>query len=602
MVVALLDHQKFPRSLKLVVMNRSRGSLVLIAVALAACTEASGPQLSFPDKLMRVSSETLEGEAGFAVAESLKVRVVDRNGNGIAGQSIEFRVIEGNGSVSPEITETDATGIARAQWLLGPTPGNNTVEARARGADMGTVQFRAFARSSPGDRIERVSGGGGLVIGGCPLPAPLVVRVTDNTGKPVANATVEFTADANGGVAEPNVVKTDAQGLASATWRPGTEGGNATIRAVLRTATAPSVAFNAESRPVAPNGYAVIGNQIWSSRTCAVHRFIGAARPSLQWTPGGDDRFVNVAQDFATMKTWGANTVRIPLNQSYWVQSSTRNYDPSYRPRVIDAVQKARAAGLDVILDLHVSDRGDPNYNYEFTGDDLQQMPDRAHSLPFWQDLADLYKNDGGVMFELYNEPHEVTPQMWLNGGTIPAGTRYPGDADPASYFRAYDAVGMQELYNAVRAKGARNLVIIGGLHWGYFLNQLPQYEVKGYNIAYATHPYNWPDKQPAVWEADWGSVSDRYPVVITEFGSYGCTTDTRNYLTALINYAESKKMSWIAWAWWTAPAPSSGYPESQRIADVCRFPALLDDWNGTPSFHGNVIKPRMAEAAAKIN
>ena len=587
--------------MKLAVMNRSRRSLLLFAVALAACTEASGPQLSVPERLVRASNGEFEGEPGFAVAESLAVRVIDRNGNGIAGQSVEFKVVEGNGSVNPAVAETDATGHARARWQLGTTPGTNTVEARARGADMGVVQFRAMGRSSPGDRIERVSGGGGIVIGGCPLPGPLVVRVTA-AGQPIANATVEFTPNANGGVAEPNIVRTDAQGMASAVWKPGTEGGNATIRAVLRNASAPSVTFTAESRPVAPNGYAVIGNQIWSSRTCAVHRFIGAARPSLQWNAGGDDRFVNVAQDFAVMKSWSANTVRIPLNQSYWVQRSTRNYNASYRQRVIDTVAKARAIGLDVILDLHVSDRGDPDYNYEFTGDDLQQMPDREHSLPFWQDLAELYKNDGGVIFELYNEPHEVTPQMWLNGGTIPGGSRYPGDTDPASYFKSYQAVGMQELYNAVRAKGARNLVIIGGLHWGYFLNQLPEYEVKGYNIAYSTHPYNWPDKQPAVWEGDWGTVASRYPIVITEFGSYGCTTDTRDYLTALINYAEAKKLSWIAWAWWTAPAPSAGYSESQRVIDVCRFPALLDDWGGTPSYHGAVIKPRMAEAAARIN
>ena len=581
-------------------MNRSRGSVLLLALVLAACTEASGPQLSLPDRLVRVSNETFVGEPGFAIAESLAVRVVDRSGNGVPGQSVEFRVLEGNGSVNPALVETDASGIARTEWLLGSTPGNNTVEARAVSANMGVVTFRATGKDSPGTRIERVSGGGGLVVGGCPLPQPLVVRVTDDAGLPVSNAAVEFTAEGNGGVAEPGVVRTNSQGLASATWRPGTEGGQNTMRAVLRTSKAPSVTFTAESRPVAPGGYAVVGNQIISSRTCAPHRFIGAARPSLQWSAGGDDRFVNVAQDFAAMKLWGANTVRIPLNQSYWVQRS-KLYNPHYRTLVIETVQKARAAGLDVILDLHVSDRGDPDYDYEFTGDDLQQMPDVAHSLPFWQDLAELFKNDGGVLFELYNEPHEITAEVWLNGGTIPGGSRYPGDADSASYFKPYQAVGMQQLTDAVRAKGARNLVIIGGLHWGYYLNQVPTHEVKGYNIAYSTHPYNWPDKQPNVWEKDWGLISDRYPVMITEFGSYGCNEDTRDYLTALINYAESKKISWIAWAWWTAPPPSAGYSAAQRLADICRFPALIEDWNGTPSYHGQVIRPRMLQAAANL-
>ena len=63
------------------------------------------------------------------------------------------------------------------------------------------------------------------------------------------------------------------------------------------------------------------------------------------------------------------------------------------------------------------------------------------------------------MLFELYNEPHDVSWRVWKSGGDAGDGCQ---------------AVGMQQLYDAVRATGAENLVIIGGLDWAYDLSGVP--------------------------------------------------------------------------------------------------------------------------------
>ena len=85
-----------------------------------------------------------------------------------------------------------------------------------------------------------------------------------------------------------------------------------------------------------------------------------------------------------------------------------------------------------------------------------QQLMADTNSVTFWSEVAARYKDDGRVLFELYNEPHDVT---WTSGRTA---------ARPAS---GWEAVGMQQLYDAVRAAGAENLVIIGGLDWAFDLS-----------------------------------------------------------------------------------------------------------------------------------
>ncbi|MDP9349750.1 MAG: glycoside hydrolase family 5 protein, partial [Gemmatimonadota bacterium] len=325
----------------------------------------------------------------------------------------------------------------------------------------------------------------------------------------------------------------------------------------------------------------------------APHRFVGISRPQLAYTP--DDYRMStgdsVAADFARIRGWKANVARIEVSQNFWVPTA-KWYDPAYPNRVDQAVKAARAAGLDVILTLQTSDRGDPNYPGDiFLTNPQQEMPDVNHSIPFWREVASRYKGDGRILFELFSEPYysfhgkKSDWNLWLNGGMVPAGRVYDEDR------KAFQAVGMQQLYDVVRSTGANNLVIIGGTHWGYYLDGVPTHRVKGYNIAYAAHPWDWPDKQPETWDKDWAFLAATEPVMLTEIGNYDCAT---GYLSKALDKADQLGLSWVAWAW-VLPEPGELKSSSDGTDPTCKSWKLITDWSGTPTAAGRIVKERLA-------
>lgn len=295
-------------------------------------------------------------------------------------------------------------------------------------------------------------------------------------------------------------------------------------------------------------GYYVQGNRILDSNG-NVHVFRGLARPSHEWTPKGEN--VSLA-DFQKIASWGANVTRLSLNQGFWLPGHAK-YDGQYQANIDQAIQWAHEAGLDVILDLHWSDRGDMNN----TDTKQQRMADK-NSVAFWQSVAMRYSLDNGVLFELYNEPHDVSWDVWRNGGDS-------GDG--------FQVIGMQSLYDTVRGAGANNLILVGGLDYAFDLSGISQNRITGGNIVYVTHPYDFANKSPGMWEVKFGFLAATDPIFITEFGSFDCST---SYTSTLLKYAKDRGMSWTGWAW---------YPGG------CNFPALINNWNGDPSAPGQVVK-----------
>jgi hypothetical protein len=310
---------------------------------------------------------------------------------------------------------------------------------------------------------------------------------------------------------------------------------------------------------MAPGGYRVVGPKVLDALGNP-HVFHGLDRPSLEWSAAGDSLS---ASDYMTMKTWNANVVRIAMNQDFWLSNTS-----SYRATVSQQVQWAEAAGLDVILDLHWSDKG------QLGGTAGQQCMADQNSITFWAQVAQTYMGDGRVLFELYNEPHDVPINVWLSGG---AGC-------------GFQVAGMQQLYNAVRGMGAQNVVLVGGLKYAFDLSFVSGYPVQGYNIMYATHPYHsqYMDKEASSWYAAFGYLAATVPVMATEFGDQigntdGCET---TYYSTLIQYFDgtytggsqlpANRIHWSGWGW---------YPGD------CSFPSLIKDWQGTPTPPGAVEK-----------
>lgn len=66
---------------------------------------------------------------GTTLPIDLSVLVRDQFGNGVPGQDVNYAVLTGGGSITPATVQTDANGVAQAQWTLGATLGTQTAEA-----------------------------------------------------------------------------------------------------------------------------------------------------------------------------------------------------------------------------------------------------------------------------------------------------------------------------------------------------------------------------------------------------------------------------------------------------------------------------------------
>lgn len=338
------------------------------------------------------------------------------------------------------------------------------------------------------------------------------------------------------------------------------------------TTPTPTVAPTATPNPWATDALSVNGLQIVDTQGRAV-TLLGVSRFSLEYACQGDGHFR--LSDFQAMRSWGMNTVRIPLSSAFW-----RDLDhqcPNYQSTVESAVTAAEKAGLYVILDLQ---RDAPmSLPQDATGGGSQcPLPDATYDVQFWRDVATVYQNDPHVLFDVFGEPHDITWQQWRNGGQMVTNC-YGYDR---TY--TYTAISMPALAAAVRAIAPRNIIILSGVAWGYDLSGLTRDNAPALsNVLYATHPWNHGSvQQPDDWNRAFGSTAQQLPVIATEFGAYDCRT---NYISTELTYFKRLGISFLAWAW----APAN-----------CATPGLLADWSGTPTApYGQFIKAQMLAADA---
>lgn len=323
-------------------------------------------------------------------------------------------------------------------------------------------------------------------------------------------------------------------------------------------------------RPVS-GAYRVDGNRIVDpqGRVFVPH---GLARPSLEWSCSGEslDGMPGIpTAEFERMRdAWAANTVRIGLNEAHWMGSvglrGNNNPCPDYVSTVDDTVKRARNAGLVVILDLHWSTVDD-------SSPARQRCAPGPNTASFWESVARRFSADSGVWFELYNEPHDISWEVWRDGGHV-----------ACTDGSAYRATGMQQLVDVIRSAGATNIVLAGGGDWAYDLSGVPVWHLEGTNIAYATHPYAF--KATAKdWDRAFGNVAAYAPIVATEFGRTTCA-DTDPYDADLLDYLRTHGVGYTAWAWW---------------AGDCGFPSLLADPQATCVRGGCAVQADLTNLAS---
>ncbi|MCG3118726.1 MAG: hypothetical protein ALAOOOJD_00982 [bacterium] len=159
-------------------------------------------------KLLLSSGNKQEGPAGELLPKPLRVKVEDKDRNGVANHPVTFKVTRGEGNLGANKAEltvnTDGTGFAQTNWYLGPStkPDSQVVEASSNDGvnKLQGVPVKFIAYGTPGlpnaetSFVQAVPG---------TLPADgstrcqVTVFVRDRFGNPIANVpvTIDVTGD-----------------------------------------------------------------------------------------------------------------------------------------------------------------------------------------------------------------------------------------------------------------------------------------------------------------------------------------------------------------------------------------------------------------------
>jgi endoglucanase len=270
----------------------------------------------------------------------------------------------------------------------------------------------------------------------------------------------------------------------------------------------------------------------------------------------------------------GINVIRLDLNSAFWVGYGCGQSSATYQTTVQHVVSLITQAGMYAIIDLHwdapnaicpIGQGGFPSTN----------------ATAFWKSVADTFKGNPAVIFELFNEPFgDDTTAEWNPGGSsIPilanGGNFTPflaqnnvngGNNALITTNIAFSVPGEIALLQTIRGEGATNLVLASTGYWdGAIQSWLDAYNTNGNpdplkNFGATWHDYAWTGGPADILAV----LTAGYPVVITE--TYGFDANLNAVAGA---YAKGST---------TLPA-GFAYARSQGIGYLCW--GTINDWSG---------------------
>ena len=288
----------------------------------------------------------------------------------------------------------------------------------------------------------------------------------------------------------------------------------------------------------------------------------------------------NDQASITAIKSWGpVNAVRVPLNEACWNAESYVNSayaGANYINAIKSYVSLLNSNGIVAILDLHWTDgayTGPSSACSSAEATCQKPMPDAAEAIPFWTSVADTFKGNDAVIFDLFNEPYASRAD---NGDTA-EGWQCWETGSPCTGI-SYPVAGMQQMINAVRSAGANNVIMLGGEEYSNDLTDWLQYEPTDpdHNLVDSWHSYNFNTcSTQSCWTSEVAPVAASVPVVAGEIGENDCAG---TYINPLTTWLESAGISFLAWAWNADFGCSSG-------------PGLITDYTGTPTAYGAAYK-----------
>ena len=297
----------------------------------------------------------------------------------------------------------------------------------------------------------------------------------------------------------------------------------------------------------------VRGNQfVKADGTTIIFRGLDASDPEKLSKDGHWNK-----EYFEMVKSWGANIVRFPVHPAAWRSRGKEEYI-----KLLDqGVQWAGEQGLYVIIDWHsIGNLRSEMYQ------SLMYETTRKETFEFWRSMSVHFKENTTVAcFELFNEP-----------------TVYNGQLGICSW-EDWKALN-EEMITIIRANGSKAIPLVAGFNWAYDLTPVALEPIRAEGIAYVSHPYPMKREKPwePKWTEDWGFVSEKYPVILTEIGFSGAdekgahvpVISDESYGDAITRYCKQRGISYTVWCF-----------------DPQWAPMLISDWKFTPTRQGRYFK-----------
>jgi uncharacterized protein YjdB len=208
-----------------------------------------------PRDLIRSRGSGQTARVGQTLPTWPAVRVVDQNGNGVAGVGVSWQVVTGGGKVSSATTTTDGNGSSSVSWTLGQRAGPQELAASV--ANLGSVSFAAEALTGPVATLEIWPRSSSLTEG---KSLQLSVNARDQYGNPVSDPNVTWSSNSTGIARVTQSGRVDAVAPGSTTIRA--SAGSATARhgiTVLAELSTPRGEFNE------PDGFEPVIVEEWES-------------------------------------------------------------------------------------------------------------------------------------------------------------------------------------------------------------------------------------------------------------------------------------------------------------------------------------------------
>lgn len=269
----------------------------------------------------------------------------------------------------------------------------------------------------------------------------------------------------------------------------------------------------------------------------------------------------------SALVAWHVDAVRLFVVQDCWLG---KNNEPrkesvsSYRMQIESLVRLLNNSHIEVLLTMgqtQLSTAGTSGKRSKGKTDPYAG-PDTL-SPEFWESVAGIFKDYPGVMFDLMNEPQDITWPCWKSGCNL-KGEQY---------------VGMQQLVDAVRSTGARQPLVLEGTGYATDMGDWLQYEPTDpdHQLIASFHTYDTTachDRD--CWQGDLHDLGNRVPLIIGEFGDQTCSP---TYPSEVEKWADRNAVSYLIWSWSVNSKGCSGGG------------SLLSAYPGTPSKYGTGFK-----------